>query len=212
MKSQAIKKRYSRCREKNKGGDLVRDSEIIELFFARDEQAIAETDKAYGTYCQSIAMQILGNLSDSEECVNDTWLRAWNSIPPKRPSPLKLFLGKITRNLAISRYRADHLGRFGIGGGSIIKIDEFLAIDLALQNGKLLSYIVGIKHNSSFTQRASLATVKLSTESFLYQNVQSLTQSIELYSIDNLACKILLDLLAGSLHIGRRCRFLCCWL
>ena len=86
----------------------MRDSEIIELYFARDEQAIAETDKAYGSYFQSIAMQILGNPSDSEECVNDTWLKAWHSIPPKRPSPLKIFLGKITRNLAISRYRADH--------------------------------------------------------------------------------------------------------
>jgi len=86
----------------------VRDSEIIELYFARDEQAIAETDKAYGTYCKSIAMQILGNPSDSEECVNDTWLKAWHSIPPKRPNPLKMFLGKITRNLAISRYRSNH--------------------------------------------------------------------------------------------------------
>lgn len=86
----------------------MRDHEIIELYFARDEQAIAETEKAYGNYCQSIARQILGNPSDAEECVNDTWLRAWNSIPPKRPNPLKIFLGKITRNLAISRYRADH--------------------------------------------------------------------------------------------------------
>lgn len=86
----------------------MRDSEIIELYFARDEQAIAETEKSYGTYCKSIAAQILGNPSDAEECVNDTWLRAWNSIPPKRPNPLKIFLGKITRNLAISRYRADH--------------------------------------------------------------------------------------------------------
>ncbi len=86
----------------------MRDSEIVELYFARDEQAIVETDKAYGSYCQSIAGQILGNPADIEECVNDTWLRTWQSIPPKRPDSLKLFLGKITRNLAISRYRASH--------------------------------------------------------------------------------------------------------
>ncbi|MBE6558162.1 MAG: RNA polymerase sigma factor [Ruminococcaceae bacterium] len=86
----------------------MRDTEIIELYFARDEQAIVETQRSYGKYCQSIAMQILSNPSDAEECVNDTWLRAWNHIPPKRPSPLKIFLGKITRNLAISRYRAGH--------------------------------------------------------------------------------------------------------
>lgn len=84
------------------------DNEIIELYFSRDEQAIVETEKAYGSYCKSIAGQILGNPADTEECVNDTWLKTWNSIPPKRPNPLKLFLGKITRNLAISRYRANH--------------------------------------------------------------------------------------------------------
>ena len=86
----------------------MRDQEIIDLYFARDEQALTETAKAYSSYCQSIAREILGNSADAEECLNDTLLSAWNSIPPKRPSPLKIFLGKITRNLAISRYRANH--------------------------------------------------------------------------------------------------------
>ena len=83
------------------------DQEIIELFFARDERAIVETEKAYGGHCMGVAMNVLGNRSDAEECVNDTWLKAWNAIPPQRPHPLRLFLTRIVRNLAISRYRAN---------------------------------------------------------------------------------------------------------
>ena len=84
----------------------MQDCEIIELYFARDERAIAVTERQYGRYCTSVAMNILNSPPDAEECVNDTWLRAWNAIPPARPDPLRVWLGRITRNLAISRYRA----------------------------------------------------------------------------------------------------------
>lgn len=77
----------------------MNDSEIIELYRQRDENAILETDIKYSTYCFSIANNILSNHEDSEECVNDTWLRTWNTIPPQCPKNLKLFLAKITRNL-----------------------------------------------------------------------------------------------------------------
>lgn len=81
------------------------DSEIIALFESRSEKAISESQKAYGNYCSSIACGILGNEHDAEECVNDTWLRAWNSIPPASPSSLKSYLGAITRNISIDRLR-----------------------------------------------------------------------------------------------------------
>ncbi len=81
------------------------DRAIIALYQARDEQALAETHRTYGNYCMSIAMGILGRRADAEECVNDTLLRAWQTIPPKDPPSLKLYLGRIIRNLAISRYR-----------------------------------------------------------------------------------------------------------
>ena len=81
------------------------DGDIVELYLARDEAAIEVTQRIYGGYCLSVAMNILDNLSDAEECVNDTYLKAWNSIPPHRPTVLRLFLGKIVRNLAIDRYR-----------------------------------------------------------------------------------------------------------
>ena len=84
----------------------MQDHDIIELYFARDERAIAATAAQYGGYCHSIAMNILSCESDAEECVNDTWLRTWNAIPPTRPNVLRVFVGKITRNLALDRYRA----------------------------------------------------------------------------------------------------------
>ncbi|MBR5124663.1 MAG: sigma-70 family RNA polymerase sigma factor [Clostridia bacterium] len=81
------------------------DAEIVALYLARDESAVDHTARQYGAYCLSVAMNILNDRSDAEECVNDTYLRAWRSIPPQRPTVLRLFLGKITRNLAIDRYR-----------------------------------------------------------------------------------------------------------
>ena len=87
------------------------DHEIVELFFARDEQAIRETDAKYGAYCTSIARNILKSPSDAEECVNDTYLKAWNSIPPERPHALKVFLGCIIRRLSLDRYRSWHTAK-----------------------------------------------------------------------------------------------------
>ena len=81
------------------------DADIVALYLARDEAAIEATDRIYGPYCLSVAMNILDSHPDAEECVNDTYLKAWNSIPPQKPTVLRLFLGKITRNLAIDRYR-----------------------------------------------------------------------------------------------------------
>lgn len=81
------------------------DAGIIELYFQRSEDAIAETDRKYGPYCTKIAMNILSSLPDSEECVSDTWLKAWNAMPPQKPDILSAFLGRICRNCAISRYR-----------------------------------------------------------------------------------------------------------
>ena len=81
------------------------DRNIIELFFSRNEDAIRQSSDKYGRYCYSIAYGILGLHEDAEECVNDTWVRAWSSIPPQRPNSLRAFLGRITRNLSIDRYR-----------------------------------------------------------------------------------------------------------
>jgi len=84
------------------------DLQIIELFWLRDEAAILESQKKYGDFCRSIAFHILNDPEDTKECVLDTWLRAWDSIPPTRPNFLRAFFGRIVRNLSISRYRREH--------------------------------------------------------------------------------------------------------
>lgn len=81
------------------------DKRIIELYQKRSEAAISETANKYGKYCYYIAYHILYSEEDSEECVNDTYLRAWEAIPPQCPEKLSTFLGKITRNLALNRYK-----------------------------------------------------------------------------------------------------------
>ena len=83
----------------------MEDQQIIELYHERSETAISETAKKYGKYCYTIAYHILYNEQDSEECVNDTYLRTWEAIPPQYPNKFSAFLGKITRNLALNRYR-----------------------------------------------------------------------------------------------------------
>lgn len=86
----------------------MEDQQIIALYHGRDESAIAETDRKYGFFCRTIAMNILSVREDAEECVNDTWHAAWTKMPPELPRSLKAFLGRITRNLSISRFRASH--------------------------------------------------------------------------------------------------------
>ena len=80
------------------------DSKIIELFYERSEQAIVELSKKYGDTCHKIAFNILKNDLDAQECVNDTYLGAWNTIPPQRPNPLRAYICRIARNIAIKRY------------------------------------------------------------------------------------------------------------
>lgn len=84
------------------------DKRIIELYFARKEDAIKETERKYGNYCFLIAHNILSSREDAEECLNDAYLKLWNSIPPNRPDPLKTYLGKIVRNISINRYVSKH--------------------------------------------------------------------------------------------------------
>lgn len=101
----------------------MEDSRIIELYWERSEKAIAETAAKYGSYCYSIAYNVLNNREDAGECVNDTYLGAWDSMPPQRPSILSAFLGKITRNLSLKRWRDAHVQKRG-GGQLPVVLDE----------------------------------------------------------------------------------------
>ena len=89
------------------------DNDIIDLFWQRSEDALTECKVKFGGYCRTIANNIINNGGDADECVNDMLLRAWNAIPPEKPSMLKAFLAKITRNLALDRYEAAHSQKRG---------------------------------------------------------------------------------------------------
>ena len=103
----------------------MNDSQIIELYWNKDSKAISASIEQYGAYCFSVANGILDDAQDSEECVNDTWLKAWNAIPPARPTVLKVFFAKITRHLSFDRYKArKSLKR---GGGDMPLVLEELA-------------------------------------------------------------------------------------
>ena len=91
------------------------DTQIVELYWDRKESAIEETEAKYGSYCHSIALNILHNPDDAKESVNDTWLDAWNSMPPHRPSVLSTFLGKLTRRISIDKWRRTTAKKRGDG-------------------------------------------------------------------------------------------------
>ena len=99
------------------------DNGIIQLYWDRNDQAIKATSEKYGPYCKVIAKNILNNEEDAEECVNDTYLNAWNSMPTHWPEHLVTFLGKITRNLSFNKYKHDHAGKRG-GGEITLVLDE----------------------------------------------------------------------------------------
>ena len=133
----------------------MQDGQIVELYFARNEEAIAATSAKYNSYCMQIAMNILHNREDSEECVNDTYLAAWNSIPPQRPEKLAAYLGRLTRNLSLNRYKSMNAARRGGGelALSLNELDECIADNSADQNaedmGRLISEFLYTQHKET---------------------------------------------------------------
>lgn len=135
------------------------DKAIVELYFARSEKAISETAVKYGGYCYSIANNILSNKEDSEESVNDTYLAAWNNMPPRSPSILATFLGKITRYISLDRWKTR--SAYKRGGGEVTlaleELDEFLSssesTEQAFEKKELLRSINRFLDNLPETER-----------------------------------------------------------
>jgi len=119
------------------------DTEIIELYWTRSEAAIARTAARFGKYCMAISMNILKSREDAEECVNDTYLSAWNKIPPQRPAAFSAFLGRITRNLSLDRYRARTSKKRGGGEIDLLlsELDECIpsagSVESSMEKGAL---------------------------------------------------------------------------
>jgi RNA polymerase sigma-70 factor (ECF subfamily) len=101
----------------------MEDREIVQLYWDRDEWAIEESERKYGGLCRGVALRVLESVEDSEECVSDTWLRSWNTMPPQRPNLLGAFLARITRNLALDRWRAAHAAK-RYGGETALALEE----------------------------------------------------------------------------------------
>ena len=91
----------------------MEDEQIVALYWAREEQAIKESERKYGAYCYEIAQRILANHEDSQEVLDDTWLHDWKAIPPEKPAPLRPFLARLTRNLAVDRWRRNNVEKRG---------------------------------------------------------------------------------------------------
>ena len=125
------------------------DASIVQLFWDRCEQAIKEVAAKYGRFCHRIAMNILGVTEDAEECVNDTWLSTWNSIPPKRPDNLPPYLGRITKNHALNLYNKRNAEKRGGSNLPLVfeELDEVIAgsetADSELFRKELLAAING---------------------------------------------------------------------
>lgn len=98
----------------------MEDGQIIELYWNRDQRAIGETDGKYGRLLHSIAWNLLRSREDSEECVNDTYLRAWEAIPPARPGAFRVWLGQITRNLSLDRWKRRRAEKRGGGAEALL--------------------------------------------------------------------------------------------
>ena len=109
----------------------MKDSAIVDLYWQRSEQAISETDQKYGRYCHTIAYNICGNSEDAEDCVNDTWFTAWNSMPDKHPNRLSPFLARITRNFALTKIVRRTAKKRG-GGEAVLALEE---LDECLSSG-----------------------------------------------------------------------------
>jgi len=101
----------------------MEDNQILDLYRARNPDAILQTDQKYGMYCRQISFRILRSREDAEECVNDTWLKTWNSIPPQQPHHLKAWLAKVTRNLSLDRWEQAQTLKRG-GGRTTILLSE----------------------------------------------------------------------------------------
>ncbi len=105
----------------------MEDRAIVQLYFARDQSAIAETEEKYGPYLMRVAKNVLENREDAEECVNDTYISAWNAMPPHFPDALRAFLGKITRRISLNRLRERMAYKRG-GGRAAVAIEELSEI------------------------------------------------------------------------------------
>ena len=127
----------------------MQDYEIVDLYWARSENAITETNVKYGSYCRKIAMNITENGEDSEECINDTYLSAWNTMPTERPGMLAPYLAAIVRNHALTLYRKTHSQKRG-AGQTALALDELFEVAASTSTEDEVGMSLLSQHLNSF--------------------------------------------------------------
>ena len=162
------------------------DSKIIELFYERSEQAIIELSNKYGAICNKVADNILNNRLDSEECVNDTYMSAWNSMPEERPNLLAPFLAAITRNHALDLYRKNHSLKRG-AGETALALDELLDMAGAENTEASVDEALLSQHINTFLSGLEKQSRMIFVRRYFY--VDSLVQIADAYSMSESAVK-----------------------
>ncbi len=168
----------------------MNDREIVALFWAKNENAIHATAAKYGSYCHTVAYNILYDHFEADECVNDTYLSAWNSIPPQKPNILSAFLGKITRNIALNRYKRNFAQKRG-GGQVEIALSE---LENCLPSDTTAEYLPDEKFIVSVINRFLYAHTKTKRNIFIlrYWYLYSIREIADLYKISESKVKALL--------------------
>lgn len=161
----------------------MKQHEIIKLYKLRKEQAITETDKKYGAYCKKIAYNILNDIRDVEECMNDTYLKVWNTIPPEEPENLVTYIGRIARNTSLDIYRRKRARKRGAGEMELI-LEELAECCVSCENepGKLMEEKEMAELINGYLKKLS----KLSRDIFInrYWYARSIKEISEMYGLN----------------------------
>ena len=166
------------------------DRQIIKLYYERSEAAISETAVKYGNYCHAIAYNILYNEEDTEECVNDTYLKAWEAIPPRFPDKLSVFLGKITRNLALDKYRYYNGKKRGNGQTPLVLEELAECIPASVSTEQTVSDKLFIELLNSFLEALPLEKRNIFMQRYWY--LRPVSEIAEEFSISESKVKMIL--------------------
>lgn len=146
---------------------MMEDSRIIDLYFERSEEAITRTAEKYGRLCRSIAMRIVGSYEDAQECENDTYVAAWNAIPPTRPNILSAFLSRISRNIALNRYEYNRAGkRNGQFDLVLDELEECLASSCSVEDTYIAGEVAGMIN--AFLEKMKMETRVMFVRRYYY--------------------------------------------
>lgn len=164
----------------------MQDCEIVDLYWARSENAISETDGKYGRYCRKIAMNIVANNEDCEECVNDTYLSAWDSMPEERPNLLAPFLAAIVRNHSLDLYRKNHSLKRG-AGQTALALDELIEVAGGADTEDAVDEILLARHINTFLDRLDKQSRQIFVRRYFY--IDSLSDIADAHSMSESAVK-----------------------